>query len=114
LTRLCFSPDGLSRFEELSYRQAARTAIPYAFDLIAHNGKDLRNLHCWTGRQRAMLRLASCSTSTSPGMVLSCSGLGPRASFPRRSMAPGPCRVWIKARNPASIVQRERSEIRNR
>jgi ATP-dependent DNA ligase len=27
----------------------------------------------------------------------------------------GPCRVWIKVRNPASIaVQRERSEIWNR
>jgi ATP-dependent DNA ligase len=27
----------------------------------------------------------------------------------------GPCRVWIKVRNPASIaVQRERSEISNR
>jgi bifunctional non-homologous end joining protein LigD len=27
-------PDGLSRFEELSRREAARTAILYAFDLI--------------------------------------------------------------------------------
>jgi hypothetical protein len=29
-------PDGLSRFEELSRRDAARTAILYAFDLIEH------------------------------------------------------------------------------
>jgi hypothetical protein len=27
-------PDGLSRFEELSRRQATRTAILHAFDLI--------------------------------------------------------------------------------
>jgi ATP-dependent DNA ligase len=27
-------PDGLSRFDELSRREAARTAILYAFDLI--------------------------------------------------------------------------------
>jgi ATP-dependent DNA ligase len=37
-------PDGLSRFEELSRREAARTAILYAFDLIEHDGEDLRKL----------------------------------------------------------------------
>jgi hypothetical protein len=37
-------PDGLSRFEELSRREAARTAILYAFDSIEHDGEDLRNL----------------------------------------------------------------------
>jgi ATP dependent DNA ligase domain len=37
-------PDGLSQFEELSRREAARTAILYAFDLIERHGKDLRNL----------------------------------------------------------------------
>jgi hypothetical protein len=37
-------PDGLSRFEELSRREAARTAILYTFDLIEHDGLDLRNL----------------------------------------------------------------------
>jgi bifunctional non-homologous end joining protein LigD len=34
--------DGLSRFEELSRREAARTAILYAFDPIEHDGEDLR------------------------------------------------------------------------
>jgi hypothetical protein len=37
-------PEGLSRFEELSRREAARTAILYAFDLIEYDGEDLRNL----------------------------------------------------------------------
>jgi bifunctional non-homologous end joining protein LigD len=37
-------PDGLSRFEELSRRQAARAAVLYAFDLIEYDGEDLRNL----------------------------------------------------------------------
>jgi ATP-dependent DNA ligase len=37
-------PDGLSRFEELSRREAARTAVLYAFDLIEYDGEDLRNL----------------------------------------------------------------------
>jgi bifunctional non-homologous end joining protein LigD len=36
-------PDGWSRFEELSHREAARTAILYAFDLIEYDGEDLRN-----------------------------------------------------------------------
>jgi bifunctional non-homologous end joining protein LigD len=36
-------PDGLSRFEELSRREGARTAILYAFDLIEHDGEDTRN-----------------------------------------------------------------------
>jgi ATP dependent DNA ligase domain len=36
-------PDGLSRLEELSRREAADTAILYAFDLIEHDGEDMRN-----------------------------------------------------------------------
>jgi ATP-dependent DNA ligase len=36
-------PDGLSRFEELSRREAADTAILYAFDLLEHDGEDMRN-----------------------------------------------------------------------
>jgi bifunctional non-homologous end joining protein LigD len=36
-------PDGLSRFEELSRREAAYTANLYAFDLIEHDGEDMRN-----------------------------------------------------------------------
>ncbi len=32
-------PDGLSRFEELSRREAARTAILYAFDFITEIGR---------------------------------------------------------------------------
>jgi ATP-dependent DNA ligase len=36
-------PDGLSRFEELRRREAAHTAILSAFELIEHDGEDLRN-----------------------------------------------------------------------
>jgi bifunctional non-homologous end joining protein LigD len=64
-------PDGLSRFEEPSRREGARTAILYAFDLIEHDDEDMRNLpfldrprwrgHCATPRQ------ASCSMNTLPG-----------------------------------------------
>jgi bifunctional non-homologous end joining protein LigD len=37
-------PDGLSRFEELSHRVAADTAILYAFDLIEHDGCSMNTL----------------------------------------------------------------------
>jgi bifunctional non-homologous end joining protein LigD len=49
-------PDGLSRFEELRRREAARTAILYAFDLIEHDGEDLRNLP-FLDRKAALARL---------------------------------------------------------
>src|SRR6266853_1278139 len=37
-------PDGLSRFDELRGREAAHRAMLYAFDLIEHDGEDLRDL----------------------------------------------------------------------
>jgi hypothetical protein len=49
-------PDGLSRFEELSRRQAADTAILYAFDLIEHDGQDIRNLP-FLDRKAALARV---------------------------------------------------------
>src|SRR5215831_8391431 len=49
-------PDGLSRFEELRRREAARTAVLYAFDLIEHDGEDLRNLP-FLDRRAALARL---------------------------------------------------------
>jgi bifunctional non-homologous end joining protein LigD len=68
--------DGLSRFEELSHREGAR--LLYAFDLIEHDGEDMRN-RPFLDRKAALARLlrdtrpASCSTSTSPGTALSSS-----------------------------------------
>jgi bifunctional non-homologous end joining protein LigD len=49
-------PDGLSRFEELRRREASRTAILYAFDLIEYDGEDLRNLP-FLDRKAALARL---------------------------------------------------------
>jgi hypothetical protein len=40
----------------LSHREAARTAILYAFDLIEHDGEDLRNLP-FLDRKAALTRL---------------------------------------------------------
>ena len=43
-------PDGLSRFEELRRREAADTAILYAFDLIEHDGEDMCDRRNYRGR----------------------------------------------------------------
>jgi bifunctional non-homologous end joining protein LigD len=120
-------PDGLSRFEELSRREAARTATLYAFDLIEHDGKDLRNLP-FLDRKAALARLLR---NTKAGILLNehiaeegatvfahACHLGAEGVVSKKVdgvYQSGPCRVWIKVRNPASIaVQRERSETWNR
>jgi ATP-dependent DNA ligase len=46
----------LSRFEELQRRKAAHAAILYAFDLIEHDGEDLRD-HPFLDRKSALARL---------------------------------------------------------
>jgi ATP-dependent DNA ligase len=120
-------PDGLSRFEDLSHREAARTAILYAFDLIEHDGEDLRNLP-FLERKAALARLLR---NTEAGILLNehvvedgptvfahACRLGAEGIVSKKvdgTYRSGPCRVWIKVRNPASIaVQRERSDIWNR
>jgi bifunctional non-homologous end joining protein LigD len=120
-------PEGLSRFEELSRREAARTAILYAFDLIEHDGKDLRNLP-FLDRKAALAQLLR---NTMAGILLNehiaedgltvfayACQLGAEGIVSKKvdgTYRSGPCRVWIKVRNPASIaVQRERSELWNR
>src|SRR5215467_13522767 len=49
-------PDGLSRFDELRRREAAHSAMLYAFDLIEHDGRDLRDLP-FLDRKAALARL---------------------------------------------------------
>jgi bifunctional non-homologous end joining protein LigD len=120
-------PDGLSRFEESSGREAARTAILYAFDLIEHDGEDLRN-RPFLDRKAALARLLR---DTEAGILLNqhinengltvfahACHLGAGGVVSKKvdgTYRSGPCPVWIKVRNPASIaVQRERSEKWNR
>jgi bifunctional non-homologous end joining protein LigD len=120
-------PDGLSRFDELRRRDAARSAILYAFDLIEHDGEDLRD-RPFLDRKAALARLL-CDTD--PGILLNehvvgdgptvfehACRLGAEGIVSKRvdgTYRSGPCPAWIKVRNPASeAVQRERSEYWNR
>ena len=117
----------MSRFEELRRREAARAAILYAFDLIEHDGKDLRNLP-FLDRKAALARLLG---ETEAGILLNehvaedgptvfehACRLGAEGIVSKKvdgTYRSGPCPVWIKVRNPASVaVQRERSEVWNR
>jgi bifunctional non-homologous end joining protein LigD len=120
-------PDSLSRFEELSRREAARAAILYAFDLIEHDGEDLRNLP-FLDRKAA---LAQPLRDTKAGILLNehivedgptvfghACQLGAKGIVSKKvdgAYLSGPCCIWIKVRDPPSIaVQRERSEIWDR
>src|SRR5258707_2875432 len=106
-------PDGLSRFDELRRRETARTAVLYAFDLIEHDGEDLRD-RSFLDRKAARARLLR---DTETGILLNehVAGDGPtvfehacrlgaegivskRVDGRYRS---GPCPDWIKVRNPA-------------
>jgi bifunctional non-homologous end joining protein LigD len=59
-------PDGLSRFEELSRWEAARIAILYAFDLVEHDGADMR-YRPFLDRKTALARLLR---NTEAGILL--------------------------------------------
>jgi hypothetical protein len=120
-------PDGLSLFEELSRREAADTAILYAFDLIERDGEDMRN-RPFLDRKNALARLLRNTEASilfnehivedGPVVFAHACLLGAEGIVSKKvdgTYRSGPCRVWIKVRNPASIaVQRERSEIWNR
>jgi hypothetical protein len=89
-------PDGLSRFEELSRREAADTAILYAFDLIERDGEHIRNRPFLdrTFRRRSMeridpVRAASGSRSAIPP-ASPCSGSGARIGIDEPQAAPAP------------------------
>ena len=109
-------PDGLSRFDDLRRREAAHKAILYAFDLIEHDGEDLRDLP-FLDRKAALARLLR---NTEAGILLNehVAGDGPtvfehacrlgaegivskKVDGTYRS---GPCPVWIEVRNPASVA----------
>jgi bifunctional non-homologous end joining protein LigD len=120
-------PDGLSRFDELRRREAAHSAILYAFDLIEHDGRDLRD-YPFLDRKAALARLLRDTEAgilvnehvagDGPTVFEHACRLGAEGIVSKRvdgTYRSGPCAVWTKVRNPASIaMQRERSENWNR
>jgi bifunctional non-homologous end joining protein LigD len=120
-------PDGLSRFEDLRRREAAQSAVLYAFDLIEHDGADLRE-RPFLDRKAELARLIRGSeagivlnehvTGDGPTVFEHACRLGAEGIVSKKvdgTYRSGPCAVWVKVRNPASIaVRRERSEKWNK
>jgi bifunctional non-homologous end joining protein LigD len=116
-------PDCLSRFDELRRREAAHSAMLFAFDLIEHDDQDLRDLP-FLDRKSALARLLRGIEAgilvnehvpeDGPTVFEHACRFGAEGIVSKRvdgTYRSGPCSVWVKVRNPASIaVQRERSE----
>jgi len=116
-------PDGLSQFEDLRRMDAAHKAILYAFDLIEHDGEDMRDLP-FLDRKAALARLLrdidagillnQHVAEDGPTVFEHACRLGAEGIVSKKvdgTYRSGPCRVWIKVLNPASIaVPRKRSQ----
>jgi bifunctional non-homologous end joining protein LigD len=121
--RLCSGRTACHGSTSFPVRGAAQTAILHAFDLIEHDGGDLRNLP-FLDRKAALARLLR---ETEAGILLNehiaedgptvyahACRLGAEGIVSKRvdgTYRLGACRIWIKVRNHAS-VDVQRSEAR--
>jgi bifunctional non-homologous end joining protein LigD len=113
---VALGPDGLSWLEELRRREAANTASLYAFDLIEHDGEDMRN-RPFLDRKAALARLLRNTEAgilfnehiaeDGPIVFAHACRLGAEGIASKKidsTYRSGSCRVWIKVRNPANIA----------
>ena len=116
--------DGTPDFHALRSQRRGHEAVLYAFDLIEHDGDDLRDLPL-IERKRRLARLLGRAKRRAIRFVEHLTGDGPtvfdhvcrmglegivskRTDAPYRS---GPSKTWLKSKNPASeAVRREREE----
>ena len=116
--------DGTPDFRALRSRRRGPEAVLYAFDLLEHNGADLRDLPLIERKQRlARLlgrakRQAICfnehMADDGPNVFKHVCRMGLEGIVSKRTDAPyrsGPSKTWLKSKNPASeAVRREREE----
>jgi bifunctional non-homologous end joining protein LigD len=119
--------DGLSQFDRLRTRDGGRAAILYAFDLIQHQGADLRQLPLIDRKQTLYKLIRNCKAGmlysediAEEGQVVfahACE-LGAEGIVSKRIDSPyrsGPHPAWVKVKNPSAIeAQRQRSELWNK
>ena len=116
--------DGTPDFHALRSQRRGHEVVLFAFDLIEHDGSDLRDLPL-IERKRQLKKLLGRAKRRSIQFVEHLTGDGPtvfehvcrmglegivskRTDAPYRS---GPSKVWLKSENPASAaVRREREE----
>jgi bifunctional non-homologous end joining protein LigD len=116
--------DGMSDFHALRSKRRGHEAVMFAFDLIEHDGDDLRDLPL-IERKRRLKKLLGKSKRRSIQFVEHLTGdgatvfehvcrMGLEGIVSKRTDAPyrsGPSKGWLKSKNPASAaVGREREE----
>jgi bifunctional non-homologous end joining protein LigD len=116
--------DGTPDFHALRSRRRGNEAVLYAFDLIEHDGDDLRDLPLierkWRlfkliGRtKRRAIRFTEHLTGDGPIVFAHVCRMGLEGIVSKRTDAPyrsGPSKTWVKSKNPESAaVRREREE----
>ena len=115
--------DGMSDFNALRSQGRNHEALLYAFDLIAHDGDDLRGVALIDRKQRLAELLSRDQQVIQFVEHLAHDGatvfdhacrMGLEGIVSKRTDAPyrgGPSKVWLKSKNPASeAVRREREE----
>ena len=121
---MVLNDDGTPDFHALRGRRRGSEAILVAFDLIEHDGNDLREeplidrkrrLARLIGRaKRRSIRFNEHLTGDGPTVLDHVCRMGLEGIVSKRTDAPyrsGPSRVWLKSKNPASeAVCREREE----
>ena len=115
--------DGMPDFRALRSRSRGHDAVLYAFDLIEHDGKDLRDLPLidrkrrlarLIGRAKHAIRFVEHLANDGPTVFDHVCRMGLEGIVSKRTDAPyrgGPSKTWLKSKNPASeAVRREREE----
>jgi ATP-dependent DNA ligase len=116
--------DGTPDFHALRSKRRGHEAVLYAFDLIALDGDDLRDLPLIERKrrlkkllgksQRRAIRLVEHLTGDGPTIFEHVCRMGLEGIVSKRIDAPyrsGPSKVWVKCKNPESVaVRREREE----
>ena len=116
--------DGTPDFRALRGRRRGHEAVLYAFDLIEHDGDDLRDLPLIKRKRRLAKLIGKAKrrpmvfteylTGDGPTVFDHVCRMGLEGIVSKRTDAPyrsGRSRSWLKAKNPASAaVRREREE----
>jgi len=116
--------DGSSDFHALRGRRRGVEAILVAFDLIEHNGNNLRDRPLIERKRRLSKLIGNTKTRAiqygghltgdGPAIFAHVCRMGLEGIVSKRTDAPyrsGPSKVWLKSKNPESAaVRREREE----
>jgi bifunctional non-homologous end joining protein LigD len=98
--------DGTPDFRALRSKRRGPEAVLFAFDLIEHDGDDIRGL--------PLIRFVEHLTDDGPTVFDHVCRMGLEGIVSKRTDAPyrsGPSKVWLKTKNPASeAVHREQEE----